>query len=261
MEPNEVLYAVSGAVATLTVNRPERRNAVSHGVLREIMRRLDEAVADPAVRAIVLTGAGDKAFSAGADLSSAIQGDGFYRMHEGRGLFAEIIRKITRLEKPTVARVNGAALGGGFGIALACDLVIASSTATFGTPEIDVGLFPMMIMPLIFRHANHRKRALEMILGGERLPAADAQALGFVNRVVAPEALDGAVAEACAKLAAKSPVVLRLGREAFSRMQEMPFDGALDYLKCMLTIDTLTEDAAEGLSAFLEKRAPQWKGR
>jgi enoyl-CoA hydratase len=259
MQPDELLYTVDGAIARLTINRPDRRNAVSYDVLRLIERRLDEAARDPAVRVVVLTGTGEKAFSAGADLSAA-QGGGAYAMHEARGFFSEIIRKLDRLPKPTVARVNGAALGGGFGLALACDVTIASETATFGTPEVDLGLFPMMIMPLIFRHANHRKRALEMVLTGEKLPAAQAQALGFATRVVPAADLDAAVAETCAKLAGKSPVVLRLGREAYRRMQEMPFDAALDYLKCMLTIDTLTEDAAEGITAFLEKRPAVWKG-
>jgi enoyl-CoA hydratase len=259
MGPDEIQYAVSGAVATVTINRPERRNALGPDTLREVIRKLDEAVKDAAVRVIVLTGAGDKAFSAGADLA-AIQGGTPYTMHEGRGMFAELIRKLVRLPKPTIARINGAALGGGFGIALSCDLAIASASATFGTPEIDVGLFPMMIMPIIFRHAIHRKRALEMMLTGEKISAETAQSLGFLNRVVPPGELDGAVADLAGKLAAKSPVVMRLGREAFQRMQEMPFDAALDYLKCMLTVDTLTEDAAEGLSAFLEKRAPQWRG-
>lgn len=261
MQPDEIQYSVADAVATIAINRPERRNALNHEVLREIERRLDDASKDPAVRVIVLTGTGEKAFSAGADLASAaIAGGGFYAMHEGRGYFVDIIRKIVRLPKPIVARVNGAAMGGGFGIALACDITIASATATFGTPEIDLGLFPMMIMPVIFRHCTNRKRALEMILTGERLPAEEARALGFVSRVVPPGELDAAVKDVCARLASKSPVVLRLGREAYYRMQELPFDGAMDYLKCMLTMTTLTEDSAEGLSAFMEKRQPSWKG-
>jgi enoyl-CoA hydratase/carnithine racemase len=210
-------------------------------------------------RAVVITGSGDKAFCAGADLQS-MQGASFTAMHEGRSYLVELVRRMGRMTKPLVGRVNGAALGGGFGLACACDIVIAVDTATFGTPEIDLGLFPFMIMPLIFRHTNHRKRALEMILTGEKLAAADAQRLGFANRVVPAAELDAATNEVARKLASKSPMVMKLGREAFYRMQELPFDGALDYLKCMLTIDVMTEDAAEGIGAFLEKRAPQWKG-
>jgi enoyl-CoA hydratase/carnithine racemase len=260
VQPDEVQWKVEDAVATIALNRPERRNALSIDVMRELARRLDEAVRDASVRVVVLTGTGEKAFSAGADLGSAIQGAGPYAMHEGRGLFADLLRQLVALEKPVIARVNGAALGGGFGLALACDLAIAADTATFGTPEIDLGLFPMMIMPLIFRHANHRKLALEMMLTGEKFSAEVAAKQGFVNRVVPAAELDPAVKALAAKIAAKSPVVLRLGRQAFRRMQEMPFDASLDYLKCMLTVDTLTDDAAEGVTAFMEKRAPRWKG-
>lgn len=255
----EVKLARAGAVATITIDRPERRNALDHDVMRALVARMDEADADPEARAIVLTGSGDRAFCAGADLST-MQGEGFTRLHEARTYLVEVVRRMVRLSKPIVARVNGAALGGGFGLACACDLAIASETAVFGTPEIDLGLFPFMIMPLIFRNAIHRKRTLEMLLTGEKLKAAEAQALGFVNKVVAPGDLDAAVGELAAKLASKSPAVMKLGREAFYRMQELPFDGALDYLKCMLTIDVMTEDAAEGITAFLEKRAPRWKG-
>jgi len=257
--PDEVKLTKDGAVATITIDRHERRNALNLEVMRALVRRLDEADQDKDVRAIILTGAGEKAFCAGADLST-MQGAGFTALHEARTYLVEVVRRMVKLSKPIVARVNGAALGGGFGLACACDIVIASETATFGTPEIDLGLFPFMIMPLIFRNAIHRKRALEMLLTGEKLKAVDAQAQGYVNRVVPAAELDAAVRETAQKLASKSPVVMKLGREAYYRMQELPFDGALDYLKCMLTIDVMTEDAAEGITAFLEKRAPVWRG-
>jgi enoyl-CoA hydratase/carnithine racemase len=259
MSPDEIQYAVAGTTATITINRPERRNAINADVLREVLKRLHEAEHDGAVRVVVLTGAGAKAFCAGGDLA-AIQGGGFLAMHEGRGFFAEAVRAIMRSEKPTIARLNGHALGGGFGLALACDLAIAADDVELGTPEVDIGLFPMMIMPLIFRHAINRRRALEMVLTGERLKAPDALAQGFLNRVVPRAELDEAVGALAARLAAKSPAVLRLGRQAFRTMSEMPLDGALEYLKGMLSINSLTEDAAEGVTAFLEKRAPAWKG-
>jgi enoyl-CoA hydratase/carnithine racemase len=259
MTPDEVQYAVAGHTATIAINRPERRNALNQEVLREIVKHVHEAERDGAVRVIVVTGTGAKVFSAGGDLG-AIQGGGFLAMHEGRGYFADAIREIMRAEKPTIARLAGHALGGGFGLALACDLVVAADDVDVGTPEIDIGLFPMMIMPLIFRHAVSRKRALEMILTGERLKAPDALAQGFLTRVVPRAELDAAVAGLAARLAAKSPAVLRLGRAAFRAMSEMPFDGALEYLKGMLTLNALTEDAAEGVAAFLEKRPPVWKG-
>lgn len=259
MNPDEVQYAVAGSTATIAINRPERRNALNYEVLGEIVRCLHEAEKDAEVRVVVVTGTGAKAFSAGGDLG-AIQGGGLLALHEGRGFFADAVREIMRAEKPTIARVNGHALGGGLGLALACDLTIAADDVELGTPEIELGLFPMMIMPLIFRHAVNRKRALEMVLTGERLKAADALAQGFLNRVVPRAELDAEVASASAKLAAKSPAVLRLGRAAFRTMAEMPFDGALEYLKGMLTLNSLTEDAAEGIAAFLEKRPAQWKG-
>ncbi len=258
MQADEVQYRTDGAVATVAINRPERRNAVNHEVLGEIARRLDDAERDAAVRVVVITGTGEKAFCAGGDLG-AIQGGGALALHEGRGLLVEIVRRLHRLTQPTVARVNGHALGGGLGLALACDLAIAADDVELGTPEVDIGLFPMMIMPLIFRHMP-RRRALEMILTGERVPAKQAESLGLLNRAVPRKDLDAAVADLCARLARKSPAVLRLGREAYYRMSDMTFDAALDYLKCMLTINTLTEDAGEGIMAFLQKRPPEWKG-
>lgn len=259
MSPDELQYSVLGPIATIAINRPERRNALNHEVIAQIIRHVDDAARDPAVRVLVVTGTGEKAFSAGGDLS-AVQGGGFLAMHEARGTFVELVRRLARSEKPTIARVNGHALGGGFGLVLACDLAIAADDVELGTPEVDIGLFPMMIMPLIFRHAVNRKRALEMILAGERIKAADALAQGYLSRVVPRSELDAAVESIAARLASKSPAVLRLGREAFRVMSEMPFDGALDYLKGMLTINSLTEDAAEGVAAFLEKRPPVWKG-
>ncbi len=259
MGAEELLYRVEGGVATLALNRPERRNAVNGVVLRGMMARLEEVDRDEAARVLVITGTGEKAFCAGADLTQ-IQGAGVIGMHDARGTLVDFVRRLRRLSKPVVARVNGAALGGGLGLALACDITVAADTATFGTPEIELGLFPMMIMPLIFQHATHRKRALEMVLTGQRLSAAEAQSLGFATRVVAAADLDRAVAEVCERLVSKSPAVLRLGREAYYRMADLPTDAAFDYLKGMLTLNTLTEDAAEGVTAFLEKRKPSWKG-
>ncbi|GIW70741.1 MAG: hypothetical protein KatS3mg102_0283 [Planctomycetota bacterium] len=258
MEPDEVQLAIDEHVATITIARERQRNALNYEVLKLLMRRLDEADHDPNVSVVVLTGAGST-FSAGGDLS-AIQGGTVLAMHEGRHFYIDVLRRLLRFPKPTVARVNGHALGGGLGLVLACDLSVASEQAELGTPEIHLGLFPMMILPLIFRHANHRQRALEMVLTGQRLRAAEAHALGLVGRVVPPEQLDQAVAELTGRLLAQSPSALFLGRRAYQVMSELPLDGALDYLACMLTINTMTEDAAEGIGAFLEKRLPQWKG-
>ena len=253
-----VRYDLDGAVARITVDRPERRNALDGATLTALREALAQAGADPAVRVVTITGAGERAFSAGGDLAPA--GAGFLAMHEGRGAFAETLLAVQRLGKPTVARINGDALGGGLGLAMACDLAVAREDARLGCPEIDLGLFPMMIMALLFRHVS-RKVGLEMILTGRRLTGAEAAEAGLVNRAVPAAALDETVAELTERLAGKSPAVLRLGLGAFHTMSDMPYEDALRYLHGCLTVNTLTEDAAEGVMAFLQKRQPVWKGR
>jgi enoyl-CoA hydratase/carnithine racemase len=258
MQPDEVQLHVEDRVATITIARERQRNALNYDVLKMLMRRLDETADDPNVSVVVITGAGST-FCAGGDLS-AIKGGTVLAMHEGRHYFIDVLRRLLRFPKPTIARINGHALGGGLGLALACDLSVAAEDAKLGTPEINLGLFPMMIMPLIFRHAIHRKRALEMVMTGDTVRGAEARALGLVGHAVAREALDDKVAELCGKLCSKSGSTLFLGRRAYQIMSELPLDGALDYLTTMLTINTMTEDAAEGIAAFLEKRTPDWKG-
>ena len=164
------------------------------------------------------------------------------------------------LGKPTIARVRGYALAGGFGLAMACDFVIAADDAKFGTPEIDVGLWPYMITVPLLR-AMPPKVALDLMATGRRVDAAEAARLGFVNRVVPVDELDAEVDALAAQLAQKSPLVMRWGRESFYRAIEMNSDDALDYLQAMLTVTTLSEDAKEGVTAFVEKRSPRWSGR
>jgi enoyl-CoA hydratase/carnithine racemase len=257
--PEPVLYAVENHVATLTIDRPKERNALNGAVLEGLLAGLRRAEEDGEVRAIVLTGAGERAFCAGADLGESFAGGAFER-HDAIGTFADALERIYRSTKPTVARVNGAALGGGFGLALACDLTIAADDVELGTPEVHVGLFPMMIMTLIFRICD-RKQAMRMVMTGERLTAARALAMGAVTEVVPRAELDAAVARACSALTSKSPATLRLGKEAFLTMEDMTVPQAFHYLRSMLTLNTLTEDATEGLRAFGEKRTPEWKGR
>ena len=151
-------------------------------------------------------------------------------------------------------------LAGALGIALACDLIIAKEGAGFGTPEINVGLFPFMIMALIYRNVP-RKKTTEMLLLGERLTAEEAREAGIVNKVVPADEFDAAVAEWAAKLASKSPLIMRLGKDAMWRQLDMPLADALDYLRSQLTIELSTEDAVEGVTAFFEKREPEWKGQ
>jgi enoyl-CoA hydratase/carnithine racemase len=255
-----LLYDVADGVATITINRPERRNALSWTVMTELREAFARAKADPGVRVVVLTGAGDKAFSAGADLSGMAAGAGFVDLHDARGELARLFREVWELGKPTVARVRGYSLAGGFGVALMCDVVIAADDAQFGTPEIDVGLWPMMITAPMLR-SMPAKVALELMMTGRRVSAEEGLRIGFVNRVVPADRLDAAVDEVTSVLAAKSPAVMKLGRDAFYAVLDQDAEHALRLLQAGLTLVTQTEDAGEGILAFQEKRAPQWSGR
>jgi enoyl-CoA hydratase/carnithine racemase len=180
--------------------------------------------------------------------------------HDQRGSLGRLLRSLRTCGKPTVARVNGHALAGGFGLAAACDIVVAVKDATFGTPEIKVGLWPMMITAVLQRVMPH-KAALELMMTGRRITAEEAQRLGVVSRVVRRSELDEAVDLVVAGLAAASPAVLRLGRDAFYAVEDSDFDSAVAQLHVGLTSVAATEDAAEGVTAFLEKRRPEWRGR
>src|SRR5436305_1896591 len=255
-----LLYDVADGVATITINRPERRNALSWTVMSELRTAFEAAKSDAAVRVVTLTGAGDKAFCAGADLTGMRADAGWAEVHDGRGELARLFRSMWELGKPIVARVRGYALAGGFGLCLACDFVVAADDAQFGTPEIDVGLWPYMITVPLMR-SMPPKVALELMMTGRRVRADEAQRIGFVNRIVPVDELDGAVDELTATLAAKSLAIMKLGRDSFYAVWDMGAADALNYLHTMLTINTMTEDAAEGIAAFAEKREPQWKGR
>jgi len=262
MEAGEavVRYQIEGGQALLTIDRPKARNALSPEVLRGLMAALDRAEADPAARVVVLTGAGEKVFCAGGDLGQMGGEGGFLATHDGRRAYGRLLQRLQDLRKPTVARVNGHALAGGLGLVLACDLAVAAEHAEVGTPEIDVGLFPMMMMALLQRHLG-RKRALEMVLTGERMPAREALSLGLLNRVVPASELDATVGALAGKLAGKSQAVLALGRRAFFTAEDLPLPAALEYLASQLSLNVLTEDAAEGVTAFIEKRPPKWNDR
>jgi enoyl-CoA hydratase/carnithine racemase len=208
----------------------------------------------------VLTGAGDKAFCAGADLSGMSAGAGYVDLHDARGELAELFRDLYALGKPTIARVRGFALAGGFGLALACDLVVAADDAVFGVPEVNVGLWPHLItVPLI--RSMPPKKALELMLSGRRIDVAEADRLGVLHRVVPADELDAAVDELAASLAAKSPAVLKLGLDSFYAVWDQDVDTSLKLLHPLLTVTASTEDAAEGIAAFEEKRPPVWKNR
>ena len=255
-----VRTALDDGVLTVTINRPEQRNALNADVNRGLLDALATASADDAVRVVVLTGAGEKAFCAGADLGGLRPDAGAAELHHGRALFADVLQGMRRLPKPVIARVNGAALAGGFGLALACDLAIAADHATFGTTEVKVGMWPYLISAVINEHLGP-KRTMDLLLSGRRMDAAEALSWGLVNRVVAGSDLDAVVDETAQHLASLSPVVLALGKESYAVASQMTREQALPYLAGMLSLHLQTEDAVEGITAFIEKRPPEWRGR
>jgi enoyl-CoA hydratase len=252
-------YEVTPPRATITMDDPGRRNPLSNAAMAEMAGFVDAAAGDDAVRVIVITGAGDQAFSAGGDLTAGFVDDPLVG-HDERGALAGLFRAMRSAGKPTVARVNGHALAGGFGLAAACDVVIAVDEATFGTPEIKVGLWPMMITAVLQRVMPH-KAALELMMTGRRISAEEALRLGVVSRVTSRVELDAAVDLVVDSLAAMSPAILRMGRDAFFAVEDLDFDTAIGHLHGGLTAVAATEDAAEGVRAFLEKRRPHWRGR
>jgi enoyl-CoA hydratase len=256
-----VLYELSeSGVATITLNDPDTRNALSPDMLGGLIAAFERARDEDDARCVVLASSHEKTFSSGANLGGFAADAPLVQRHFGSDRFVGLFKLIGALGKPTVCAADGHVLAGALGIALACDLIVASERASFGTPEINVGTFPFMIMALIYRNVP-RKKATELLLLGERWSAQEALAASLVNKVVPADQLDAAVGEWAGKLAGKSPVIMRLGKEAMRRQMDMPLDDALDYLRAQLTLAMSTEDIVEGVSAFFEKREPQWKGR
>lgn len=254
-----VRYETAGDRAIITIDEPERRNPLSTTTMAELLAHTRAAHADPSVKVIVYTGAGERAFSAGGDLSSGFVDDPI-GLHRDRGVLADLFRAMWRGGKPTIARVNGHALAGGFGLAVACDITICVDDAKLGTPEIDVGLWPMMITVSLLR-AMPAKAVLELMMTGRILTPDEALRLGAVSRVVTRAELDPVVDEIATGLAAKSPAVMMLGRDAFDSVLGLDVDSALEHLQAGLTAVALTEDSREGVAAFIEKRPPRWTGR
>lgn len=255
-----VLTALRDSVLHVTINRPEQRNAVNDEVLAGIRAALERAATDVAVRAVVLTGAGDRAFCAGADLKQARDtGGGVFATAGDSHPFIAVFDAAERCNKPLVARVNGHAMAGGLGLVCMCDLAIATEDARFGVPEARIGLFPMMILSYMMRLVP-RRRLLEMCLTAEPFGAREALDYGILNRVVPADALDAAVDELIGKLLANSPAALLLGKKAFRAMDEMSLAQRFEYAQLMISRMSQTADAAEGMAAFAEKRAPRWPG-
>jgi enoyl-CoA hydratase/carnithine racemase len=256
----QVAVSLDEHVATVMLNRPEQRNPLSATMLGDLATAFRWCQKEPEVRVVVLTGAGDRVFCAGADLAGFGAEMTHLERHRSRNLFVELFTLMAGLGKPIVGRINGHALAGGVGLACACDLLVSTDTATFGTPEINVGIWPMMIQAILSRNMP-RKVLLEMEMLGDRWTATQMQGFGVVNRVVPHDLLDNTVKEITDKLAKKSPVAMQLGRDSFYKQQDMEFAAALAYLHSQFTLVTLTEDSKEGIKAFFEKRDPDFKGR
>ena len=255
-----VRYELRAPAAWVVIDREERRNALNPEVTAGLLGAVERAGSDEEARVVVLTGAGEKAFCAGGDLGGFQAGASAHEQHRMRGQLGDLFLAMQALPKPVIARVNGHALGGGYGLMLAADIAVAVDDAQIGTPEIDVGLWPHIITAVIQRNVP-RKVAFEMMLTGRRIDAEEAARWGIVNRAVGRGELDGVVGEYAGALAAKSPAILALGKQSFYRAQDMAFPEALAFLNSMLTLNLQAEDVAEGVSAFLQKREPEWKGR
>src|SRR5215208_1190663 len=253
--------ARSTGIATIALDQPETRNALSDQLLGELIAAFEQARADTAVRCVVLTSTHERVFSSGGNLAGFAADVPLIRKHlDTASRFPRLFRLIGELGKPTLCAANGHVLAGALGLALACDLIVAREDARFGTPEINVGVFPFMIMALIYRNVG-RKKTNELLLLGDQITAAEAERIGIVNRVVPAAEFDAAVRDWAERLAAKSPLLMRLGKDAMYRQQDMALADALEYLQAQLSLAFSTEDIQEGVKAFFEKRDPVWTGR
>jgi enoyl-CoA hydratase len=260
--PDYATLRVSAAdgVATIALNQPETRNALSAELLAELEAALLEAQRDPAVRVVVLASTHETVFSSGANLGAFGSDASVIEKHAGTELLPRIFTLLGELGKPSICAASGHVLAGALGLALACDLIIAREGAGFGAPEIGVGTFPFMVSALLIRNLG-RKKASELLLLGERISAEEALAVGLVNRVFDRGGFDAGVADWAAKLASRSPLIMKLGKDALWRAQDLDLEDALDYLRGQLSLALSTEDVAEGVRAFFEKREPVWRGR
>jgi 3-hydroxypropionyl-coenzyme A dehydratase len=255
-----VRYDVADRIATIALDQPDTRNALSDEVLDDLLEAFEMARDDDSVRCVVLTSTHEKVFSSGGNLAGFAAEAPLVHKYWETDRFPRLFRLIGELGKPTLCAANGHVLAGALGLALACDLIIAREGVRFGTPEINIGVFPFMILALIYRNVP-RKKATELLLLGDQISALEAERIGIVNRVVAAEEFDDAVRDWATKLAAKSPVLMRLGKDALYRAQDMALEDALEFLHTQLAIAFSTDDIQEGVKAFFEKRDPVWTGK
>jgi enoyl-CoA hydratase/carnithine racemase len=260
MSYETLLVEIAGGVATVTLNRPEARNALNRTLIRELGEALAALDADPAARAVVLRGAGDRAFCAGADLKGMFGEAPILEAREQYAGLARILEGIPRMRTPVIAQVQGYALAGGCGLAVACDVVVAAEEAIFGLPEIRIGLLPLMVLAPILR-AGAPKRVLQMVLTGAEVPARDALAIGLVSQVVPRAELESTVTALARTLAGLSPAAVAIAKESFYTALELDHEKALAYLRDLITIVARSDDAKERIAAFLAKRPPTWTGR
>lgn len=256
---NDLLYEIRDQVAFLTINREERRNAISQEMILAFLDRLADVDQDDKIKAVCLTGTGEKAFCSGADLGVTLAKEGDDRLSGTRN-YARLLKEMAKCGKPLVARVNGPCLAGGMGLMLSCDIVLARNDTYFCTPEVNVGIFPMMVGALLYRNLP-RKKAVDMVLTGRKIPAPEAESMGMITRAVEPGQLDNEIENTLKILTSKSPIGTRIGKEAFRIMSDMPFEEAVDYLCEALGRAISTQDAVEGMTAFLQKREPKFTGK
>ncbi len=260
MQLENLLVQRDDGVATVTINRPDARNALNTPTLAELKRAFTELSVDDSARVVVLRGAGDVAFCAGADLKEVARLGDLPARRRYFSAVADLLEIIHRMPQPVVARVAGYALAGGMGLAAGCDFVLAADNAEFGLPEIRLGLFPMVVMAPILRLCGPRA-AVELALGGERINARRAYEVGIATQVVPLAELDAEVCRLTSKLKNFSPLVMALGKQAIYGSASMDYLSALGYLKEMVALVASSEDLNEGVNAFLSKRTPEFKGR
>ena len=247
-------------VATIALDQPDTRNALSDALLDDMIAAFTAARDDDAVRCVVLTSTHDRVFSSGGNLGGFAADVPLVHRHAAIDRFPQLFKLIGQLGKPSLCAANGHVLAGALGVALACDLIVARDGVRFGTPEINVGVYPFMIMALIYRNVG-RKKTNELLLLGEQIDAHEAERIGIVNKVVPADEFDAAVADWAGRLARKTPVLMKLGKDAMYRQQDMAFEEALDFLRAQLALAFATDDIQEGVRAFFERREPQWTGR